>query len=756
MRLTRFCKSSRTFGNLAKVIGKQQNILCPQLQRITVETAQGCRYHNGISQLASYRSFHCSVTPLSAATKADETIEGTIISDKHTEEAVGSAESSMEVNDDKSKYVDPDNHNIIKDTEEAIGSEETLEFQAETRKLLDIVAKSLYSEKQVFIRELISNCTDALNKLRFMQMTDPEALESTDTPLEIHIATNVSQRTFTIQDTGCGMTKEQLIDNLGVIARSGSKSFVENLAEDRDPENARQSIIGQFGVGFYSSFMVADSVDVYSRTHAPGSKGYKWSFEGLGQFSICEADRVQPGTKIVLNLRDDCQNYSDEKVLKEVIHKYSNFVGQPIFLNGKKINLVAPLWDKETRDITQEDHETFYKYQTKLFDKPRYSLHYKTDAPLSIKSLFYVPSSKPTNEDMAEEVKRGSPGAVCLYSRHVMIMDTGEHILPKWLRFMRGVVDCEDIPLNLSRELLQDSMIIRKISWVLTNRLLKFFREQAKKDPTKYNKFIEDYTMYFREGVVSTTDQKMKEEIGNAFRFESSKREEKEVTSLSEYISRMPDDEEGVDGKTPIYYFFAPSRHLADNSPYMEAFKEKDCEVIYLYTHYDEVVFLQLSQYAGRKLMSIEAHEKKDTTGRGKVDTSGEGLRQSEAMELLDYMKIILGYRVGETKITNKLTSHPVILSVAEAGAARHFVQTSLAGMPQQEQFKILNPELHINPKHPIIQKIYTLRETDDDLARLVVFQLFDNAMIDAGLLSDPRSVVSRINELLEKTLERF
>jgi len=760
MRISRFWKSPRSFDKLANILGNQSNSLCRNAQRITITATQGgCWNYGDLSRHASYRAFHSAVPVLAAETK-HETIEGKIIEEA---QADGQQEGQQEVQElhrvaGVKDGGDPNRgHNIIRDTETAVGDGETMEFQAETRKLLDIVAKSLYSEKEVFIRELISNCTDAINKLKFTQMSEPESVVETDTPLEIHIATNDSVKTLTMQDTGVGMTKEQLIDNLGVIARSGSKKFVDSLAEDLDPTNARQSIIGQFGVGFYSAFMVAERVDVYSKTHTPGAKGYKWSSDGLGTFEICEAERVQPGTKIVLNLKDECHNYCDTSVIKEVVHKYSNFVGHPIFLNGDRINLVAALWEKETRDITQQEHDDFYKYQTKLFDKPRYSLHYKTDAPLSIKALFYVPTTKPTQEDLAEEMKRGAPGAVCLYSRHVMIMKAGDQasILPKWLRFIRGVVDCEDIPLNLSRELLQDSILIKKISWVLTNRILKFFREQAKKDVVKYKHFIEDFKHYFREGVVSTTDQQTKEEIANLFRFETSKLPEGDVTSLSEYVSRQNDPEDGKNLQ-PIHYFFCTSRLLADNSPYMDAFKDKGHEVIYVYTHYDEVVLLQLGQFQGRTVKSIESEDVKEDNDRGKVDASGEGLRQSEAMELVDYMKIILGSKVKQTKITNKLSTHPCILKLAEAGAARHFVNTSLAGMSSDEQNRILNPELHINPKHTIIQKLHKLRDTDDELARLVVHQLFDNSMIEAGLLQDARSVASRVNELLEKTLIKF
>ncbi|XP_062875148.1 heat shock protein 75 kDa, mitochondrial isoform X2 [Trichomycterus rosablanca] len=453
-------------------------------------------------------------------------------------------------------------HNIISDTEKVEGSFLKHEFQAETKKLLDIVARSLYSEKEVFIRELISNGSDALEKLRHKLITG-----GGDTaPMEVHLQTDSTKGTLTIQDTGIGMNQEELITNLGTIARSGSKAFLDLLQSQAD---ARSSIIGQFGVGFYSAFMVADKVEVYSQSAEPDVPGYKWSSDGSGVFEIAEASGVRQGTKIVLYLKDDCKEFSSEDRVKEVVNKYSNFMSFPVYLNGRRLNTLQALWTMDPKEISEWQHEEFYRYVAQAYDKPRYTLHYRADAPLNIRSVFYVPDMKPTMFDVSREM--GS--SVALYSRKVLIQTKATDILPKWLRFLRGVVDSEDIPLNLSRELLQESALIRKLRDVLQQRVIRFFLDQSKKDPEKYARFFDDYGLFMREGIVTTAEQDIKEDIAKLLRFESSALPAGQQTSIMDYASRMKA------GTRNIYYLCAPNRHLAEHSPYFEAMKKKDMEV---------------------------------------------------------------------------------------------------------------------------------------------------------------------------------
>ncbi|CAL1543303.1 unnamed protein product [Lymnaea stagnalis] len=653
--------------------------------------------------------------------------------------------SGLFTKEEAKEETEEDYHSIIKDTERGRGPADTHEFQAETRQLLDIVAKSLYSEKEVFIRELISNASDALEKLRYYELTGSEVVDK-EIPLEIHIATNDDKKTFTIQDTGVGLSKEELIENLGTIARSGSKSFLEQLSEKGTKGDIKSNLIGQFGVGFYSTFMVGDKVDVFTRSFQPGSTAYKWSSDGSGKYEISEAEGVQRGTKIVVHLRGDCYNFAKEEIIKEVVKKYSNFVGVPIFLNGKRANIIQALWTMEPRDVTPDMHEEFYRFIGNVYDKPRYHLHYKIDAPLNIRALFYIPEYKPTMFDMSRETDVG----VALYSRKILIMAKANHVLPKWLRFIKGVVDSEDIPLNLSRELLQDSALIRKLRQVLTTRILKFFAEQAKKDPLSYMKFYEDYGLFLREGIVTTSEQDQREDIAKLLRFESSKLEQGQLTSLEEYTQRMKA------GERNIYFFSSPSRHLAETSPYFEALKKKDIEVLFLYEPYDELVLMNLAQFDRKNLKSIENELYEDKADTDTIDENDDkSLKQKEADDLKVWLKSVLLNKVNNIKVTKRLENHPCVITVLEMGSARHFLRTTLADKSQDERLRLLQPTLELNPSHPLIVKMHKLMESDPELASLLAEQLYDNAMINAGLIEDPRIGVSRLQNLLEKALAK-
>ncbi|VDI02843.1 TNF receptor-associated protein 1 [Mytilus galloprovincialis] len=653
--------------------------------------------------------------------------------------------------DTQEAEVEEDYHSIIKDTERSKGPSDKHEFQAETRKLLDIVARSLYSEKEVFIRELISNASDALEKLRYIQVTKQEAITD-DLSLEIHIATDEEKKTLTIQDTGVGMTKEEIIENLGTIARSGSKAFLENV--DQGSSDVASNIIGQFGVGFYSSFMVASKVEVYSKTYHPDSPAYKWSSDGTGSYELSEAEAVDRGTKIVLHLKGDCYDYAKENIVNDVIKKYSNFLGVPIFLNGRRANIVQALWMMDQKDITEDMHHEFYRFTTNLYDSPKYHLQYKIDAPLNIRALFYVPDHKPTFD-----LSRESDVGIALYCRKIMIMSKANNVLPRWLRFVKGVVDSEDIPLNLSRELLQDSALIRKLRTVLTTRLLKFFQDQSKKDPEKYMKFYEDYGLFFREGIITTHEQEQKEEVAKLLRFESSKLPPGEVVSLTDYATRMKA------GARNIYYLSAPSRQLAETSPYFEALQKKDIEVLFCYEPYDELVLMQLGQFDKKYLKSIENEIQESKEDTDTVDEKDpESLSQTNADELMSWLGVVLTNKVQKIKVTKRLSSHPCIITVAEMGAARHFLRTTLADKSQDERYRLLQPTLELTdyynhwnyPSHKLIRKLFLLKESDPDLGRLLAEQLYENAMIGAGLLDDPRVMVGRLTELLERALDKI
>ncbi|XP_042890511.1 heat shock protein 75 kDa, mitochondrial-like isoform X2 [Penaeus japonicus] len=619
--------------------------------------------------------------------------------------------------------------------------DKTYEFQAETRMLLDIVAKSLYSEKEVFVRELISNASDAIEKARYLAIQGTE-LDSSEATMKIHITTDKYSKTLTIQDSGIGMTKEELMDNLGTIARSGSKAFIQQLQDggSADP----QSIIGQFGVGFYSAFMVADKVEVYTKSRLPGSTGYCWSSDGCGKYTIEESSDVEPGTKIVCHLKVADREFADDQTIKDIIKKYSSFVGSPIEVNGEQANNIQPIWLMDPKEVSPAQHEEFYRYVGSSYDKPRFTLHYCTDAPINLRCVLYVPEGKPGLFDLNRE----GVGGVSLYCRRVLIMNKAENILPKWLRFLKGVVDSEDIPLNLSRELLQDSALIRRLRTVIQNRVIRFLFDKSRKDPESYAKFFVDYGIFIKEGILSAPEQVEKEEIGKLLRYESSATPAGEAVTLPEYIGRMAENQKD------IYYLAAPSRELAESSPYFEALKKRNVEVLFCYESYDEVVLMQLQQFGTRKIVSVEKELRQDKEDVN-FDNAEGGLGRTDANELMNWLKTVLAGRCWTVKATPRLETHPCVVTVEEMGAARHFVKTQFTQVPEEARYSLLQPQLEINPNHPVIVKLNTLRETNPRLAELTAKQLFNNGMVLAGLVDDPRTVLSSMNELLELALEK-
>ncbi|XP_034111745.1 heat shock protein 75 kDa, mitochondrial [Drosophila albomicans] len=623
------------------------------------------------------------------------------------------------------------------------------EFQAETRQLLDIVARSLYSDHEVFVRELISNASDALEKFRYTSLstTAESELAAKDRPLEIRITTDKPQMQLIIQDTGIGMTREELVSNLGTIARSGSKQFLEQLKND--PSKAKDSgsnIIGQFGVGFYSSFIVAQRVEVFTRAADPKAPGLRWSTDGSGSYEIEEVADVEHGTKIVLHLKTECREYADEDRIRAVIKKYSNFVGSPILLNGKQANEIKPLWLMDPQSTTKEQHQDFYRFISNSFDTPRFTLHYNADVPLSIHALLYFPEGKPGLFEMSRD---GSTG-VALYTRKVLIQSKTEHLLPKWLRFVKGVVDSEDIPLNLSRELLQNNNLIRKLSSVISSRVIRFLQERAKKQPEEYEAFYRDYGLFLKEGIVTSNDPAEKEEIAKLLRFESSKSETGRI-SLEEYYKEVGDDHKD------IYYLAAPNRVLAEASPYYENLKKRNELVLFCYEPYDELVLMQLGQFKSKKLVSVEKEMRNESKDPAALEDFGQGsLLRSELDSLIPWLQDQLKGQVAKVKATTRLDTHPCVITVEEMAAARHFIRTQSHQVPEENRFALLQPELEINPKHPIIKKLNALRESEPELALLITKQLFANAMVGAGLAEDPRMLLTNMNSLLTKALEKY
>lgn len=473
------------------------------------------------------------------------------------------------------------------------GEVETREFQAETRKLLDIVTHSIYTDKEVFLRELVSNASDALEKYRYKQVLgEAGPRKGMNPPLEISINIDEERKILTITDSGIGMTREDLISHLGTIARSGSKQFVESLKEKGSRDG--DSIIGQFGVGFYSAFMVADTVSVESTAAVSPDLSdsdidcNKWSSDGSGKFTMEKVteDPVYHGSRITLHLKDSCHEFANAERIKSIVKKYSSFVSFPVRVNGDIVNSVSAIWLQDKKNVTETQYDEFYKFISNAFDKPRYTLHFRADAPIDLKCLFFVPTFHTEKFGMGR-----MESGINLYSRKVLIESKPKDILPEWLRFVKGVVDSEDLPLSLSREKPQDSSLIRRIRDVLTRKMIRFLEEKMKDNLDGYREFYTEYNMFLKEGVCH--DHRYMDQISKLLMFESSGLSEGEMTTFDEYISRCPPEQKA------IYYLIAPSRSAALQSPYYETFKKHNKEVLLLYHTVDDFVMSNIKKYGG-------------------------------------------------------------------------------------------------------------------------------------------------------------
>lgn len=627
-------------------------------------------------------------------------------------------------------------------------------FQAETRQLLDIVTNSLYTDKEVFLRELVSNASDALEKLRHLQATNSVTTGENSQELEIRIELDEVTSTITITDTGVGMNKEEMIENLGTIARSGSKAFVQQLERaemdsttDLDPA---RGIIGKFGVGFYSAFMVGEKVTVRSKSaQEADAVPQQWTSDGTGSYDIGEVPegvRQDRGTSVVIHVKEDHWDFVDEKRIEKILKMYSNFVGFPIYLNGTRVNTLDAIWTKEPKTVQEEDYNAFYKFIANAVDEPLDTYHFRADAPIEIKALFFIPSFHSEKYGMG----RMEPG-VSLYSRKILIESKSPDILPDWLRFVKGVVDSEDLPLAISREATQDTALIGKLRRVLTRKFIAHIAKIAKDDKTKYlDEFYREYAHFLKEGICQ--DYEFQAQLAKLLYFETSKNTGSDLVSLDEYIARMPTEQ-----KDNIYYLVAPSREAALNSPYLEAFEEAGVEVLFLYTAIDDFVMANLAKYENRNLVSVEKGDidlsdlkkKEDGDKSNKLYQADRELTTAEIDEFCAWFKTELGEKkVTSCVATNRLSTSPAIVTDNESGAMRRMmrmVDTSAGqdGMPLPQQ------QVEVNPKHAVIVGIHGLIKTEPNLAKVLAEQVFDNCLVAAGLMDDSRSMLPRLNDLM-------
>lgn len=618
---------------------------------------------------------------------------------------------------------------------------ETREFQAEVKKMLDIVIHSLYTERDIFLRELISNGADALEKLRHQSVAGGEIFDD-HLPLAIDIECDEKEHVLTITDTGVGMSREELVANLGTIAHSGSRTFLSHLDETARKE---VNLIGQFGVGFYAAFMVADQVTVQSRSWQKEEEGCEWVSDGTGTYTISPCAGLHRGTRIILKLKEDCRHYADAATIKRIIKQYSSFVSFPIKVGGEAVNTVQALWARNRSEIKDEEYGEFYKFIANAGDEPLLRLHFSADAPLAIKALLFTP--KENFETLG--FGRTEPG-VSLYCQKVLIEQHSKNILPDWLRFLKGVVDSEDLPLNISRQALQDNALVHKLNRVLTKRYLKHLEEVAKSEPETYLEFWRQFGFFLKEGV--TSDYAHREELGKLLRFESSASEPGRMVALADYLGRMPE------GQKEIYFINGPSREAIEAGPYIEAFRKRRLEIIYTLEPIDDFVMSHLGEFEGKKLVSADRADLElpplpaEAESEEKAEAAPE-LPAARLTGLTDWLKEALGGRIKEVRVSKRLEDSPAIIVNPGGFMTSSMERVMRAARPEQGLGEFGDKTLEINPRHPLIVALDGLRESDADFARSVVEQIHDNAMIQAGLLVEPREMVARSYRIMTRAL---
>ena len=616
-------------------------------------------------------------------------------------------------------------------------STETLPFKTELKQVLDIIIHSLYSHKEIFLRELISNASDAIDTLRFQALTKTELLEGDD-EWKIKIIPDEKNRTLTISDNGIGMSKEAVVENLGTIARSGTKAFLENLkrAEVKD----RPELIGQFGVGFYSSFMVADRVTVVSRPAGSKSQdGVKWESDGQGEFTVESLDKPARGTDVILHLREDAQEFLKEWKIRELVKRFSDFVEHPIVMDVTRdketkeetLNSRQAIWLRSKNEISNQEYEAFYQHLSHDFQPPAKVIHYSAEGVIEFKALLFLPVRK-AFDLMWGNSKKG----LQLYIRRVFIMDDAEAMLPAYLRFVKGVVDSPDLPLNVSREMLQQSAPLEKIKSNIVNKILRTLEEMKKDEYDAYLKFYRELGVFLKEGVYQ--DWSRREQLADLLLFESTRTERGQLTTLEKYVAAMPD------GQKEIFYLFGETREAVEHSPLLESFKEKGQEVLFLTDAIDEFVAQSLTEYKGKKLQAID---KGELTGEP-VDEEKKKRFQS----LLDFLKEKLP-ELKEVRLSRRLRDSAAVL-VAEEGAMGPHMERLLQRFGRADEIPPSKKVLEINPDHPAISAIEKLFTKDSKDRRLEQYALvlYEQAVVAEGSrVKDPVAFARRINELLVK-----
>ena len=623
-------------------------------------------------------------------------------------------------------------------------NQETRGFQSEVKQLLQLMIHSLYSNKEIFLRELISNASDAADKLRFKALSNP-ALYEGDGELRVRVSFDADKGTLTISDNGIGMTREQVIDHLGTIAKSGTKEFLTALGQDQAKDS---QLIGQFGVGFYSAFIVADKVTVKTRAagEAP-DKGVLWESAGEGEYSVADIEKKSRGTDVILHLREDEKEYLNEWRLREIIGKYSDHIGLPVEMltkeyddEGKeigekweKINKSDALWTRSKNDISDEEYKEFYKHLSHDFGDPLLWAHNKVEGNQEYTSLLYVPSKAPWDL-FNREHKHG----LKLYVQRVFIMDYAEQFMPNYLRFMRGLIDSNDLPLNVSREILQDNKTTAALRKALTKRSLQMLEKLAKEDADKYQQFWKEFGLVLKEGPAE--DFGNKEAIAKLLRFASTHNDSSEQTvSLEDYIARMKE------GQKAIYYITADSYVAAKNSPHLELFNKKGIEVLLLSDRIDEWMLSYLTEFDGKPLQTITKADLDLGDLADKEETEAQKEQDKAFDSFIERVKALLGERVKEVRLTHRLTDTPAVVSTGNDQMTTQMAKLfAAAGQPVPE----VKYTFELNPEHHLVKKVADIAD-EEEFADWVELLLEQAMLAERGSLENPAAFIKRVNKLL-------
>jgi len=621
------------------------------------------------------------------------------------------------------------------------------EFKAETKKLLDILVHSLYTSREIFLRELISNSSDALDKLRFESNKGTDIADK-ELPLEIRIDFDDKRNIVTITDTGIGMTRDELIANIGTIAKSGSEEFLKQLAEDKEAVN---NIIGRFGIGFYSVFMVAKEVVIKTKSYKKDQTAVEWRSDGTGDYEISDlTEEIKRGTTIEVYLKDDAKEFAEKYRLEGVIKKHSNFISFPIFLKDEKVNTIAAIWREPKSSIKKEQYDEFYKFLTYDNEEPLETIHSSVDAPIQFNALLFIPKK-------SYEFWRWNRDdyGLDLYVRRVLIQHQNKDLLPEYLSFVKGVVDSEDLPLNISRETLQENIIFTKISQSVTSNVLSHLTKIAKDNPERYADFWKEHGKIFKLGYMDFSNM---EKYQSLLRFNSSEsKDEKELVSLEDYAGRMKKDQK------EIFYALGASREAIDMNPHLEIFKSKGLEVLYLYDPVDEFVVTSIRKYKDFDFKSVDAANLKD------IEKLDDVVKDEEPKEKLSKednkafgrlmlkMKEILGDRVTEVHESKRLKGSPATLINPDdsmSSTMQKILKMSNQGLAMPAQKRLME----INKDHKLIINLVSVfkKNENDQFIVDTTEQLYESALLLEGSLDDPHKLVSRLNKMLTEASDLY